>query len=310
MATIRDVARKSGYSVATVSRVLNHKPYVKPAVKAAIEAVIKELDYVPNDVARDLSRGSTRTIGVVLPRFSHPYFTDLTVGIMDAAFANGYNVVLLPSHYDAQVEQDALEQLRRKAYDGLIFTSHQLSLAAMVPYLAFGPVVVCQDPGQVALPAAYTDRGRSYDDALHWIRRRGFHRVGVMLPRGTAVSATAQAIVAAYTRVFGAAPDPALCWVDSMTYADGVAAGAFFAQAKADFVFANGDDIAAGVRQHYLDHNLPVPGLMGQENQLSGQLLGLPSIDHHFKRVGRAALELAIGKRDQSVVVPADFIVR
>ncbi|WP_225047735.1 LacI family DNA-binding transcriptional regulator [Lacticaseibacillus kribbianus] len=310
MTTIRDVAKKSGYSVATVSRVLNHKPYVKPAVRAAIEAVIQELNYVPNDVARDLSRGSTRAIGVVLPQFLHPYFTDLTVGIMDAAFAAGYNVVMLPSGYDPAVEKDYLEQLRRKAYDALIFTSHQLALAALEPYLAFGPVVVCQDPGATKLPAAYTDRGQSYDDALTWIRDRGFTRVGLMLPRKAALSATSQALVAAYTRVFGAAPDPALCWVDSMSYEDGVAAGAFFARAKADFVFANGDDIAAGVRQSYLDHGLAVPGLMGQENQLAGRLLGLPTIDHHFKRVGRAALELAIGRRSGRVVVPADFIAR
>lgn len=63
MPTIRDIARKSGYSVSTVSRVLNQQKYVSDAAKEAIEAVIKQLDYVPNSLARDLSFGQNKNIG-------------------------------------------------------------------------------------------------------------------------------------------------------------------------------------------------------------------------------------------------------
>ncbi|WP_179394655.1 LacI family DNA-binding transcriptional regulator [Lacticaseibacillus absianus] len=310
MTNIHDIARASGYSATTVSRVLNHHKYVSAAVRAKVEAVIRELDYVPNDVARDLSRGRTQTIGVVLPMLDHPYYTDLIAGIMHEAFAQGYRVTMLPSNYAPEVEQAYLDQLRRKAYDGLIFTSHSLALDAMVPYLKYGPVVVCQDPEATPLPAAYTDRGTSYLDAFQWIQAHGYRRIGMMLPRDPALSATAAAMVAAYTQVMGTSPDPANNWIGSMTYADGVAAGAFFVQRQPDFIFANGDDIAAGVLRYYHDHDRVAPPMMGQENQLSAQLMGIPSIDHHFKRVGRAALALAIGARTGQVQIDSDFIAR
>ncbi|TAR47962.1 LacI family transcriptional regulator, partial [Lactiplantibacillus plantarum] len=86
MTNIHDIARLSGYSVSTVSRVLNHQNYVSAKTRGDIEAVINKLDYVPNAVARNLSRGATLTIGVVLPHVDHPYFTQLLHGIMRAAF--------------------------------------------------------------------------------------------------------------------------------------------------------------------------------------------------------------------------------
>ena len=67
MANIKDVAQRSGYSVATVSRALNHHGYVSETAQAKIEAAIADLNYVPNGVAQDLSQGKTFTIGVVCP---------------------------------------------------------------------------------------------------------------------------------------------------------------------------------------------------------------------------------------------------
>lgn len=128
MTNIHDIARLSGYSVSTVSRVLNHQNYVSAKTRGDIEAVINKLDYVPNAVARNLSRGATLTIGVVLPHVDHPYFTQLLHGIMRAAFAANYHIVLLPSKWDSQLELKYLEALRQHAYDALIFTSHGLPL--------------------------------------------------------------------------------------------------------------------------------------------------------------------------------------
>ncbi len=74
MANIHDIARLSGFSTATVSRVINQQHYVAPSTRAAIQAVIDQLDYVPSTMAQNLSAGKTRTIGVILPHTDHPYF--------------------------------------------------------------------------------------------------------------------------------------------------------------------------------------------------------------------------------------------
>lgn len=81
MTNIRDIAKKSGYSASTVSRFLNQTGYVSQSAKQAIQQVIDELDYVPNALARDLSKGKSNTIGIVIPQMQHPFFTELINGI-------------------------------------------------------------------------------------------------------------------------------------------------------------------------------------------------------------------------------------
>lgn len=310
MTNIHDIARVSGYSVSTVSRVLNHRKYVSDPVRAKIEKVIKDLNYVPNDVARDLSRGKTMEIAVVLPAFFPPYYTALTQSITQAAFNLGYQVALLPSSYKPNLERQFLEQFRRRAFDGIIFTSHEMSLKELAEYQAFGPVVVCEDPGSVAIPAAFSDRKPSNEAAFRWIKARGFSRIGLMLPRAPQLSATARSIISAYQAVFGKAPEPELIWTGSLTNEDGKRAGAFFAKVHPDFVFTNSDDIAAGVLAYYLAVGIEPPVVMGQENQLTGQLMGISTIDHHLEQVGPAAVALATGAKTGQVKIASEFIGR
>lgn len=76
-------------------------------------------------------------------------------------------------------------------------------------------------------------------------------------------------------------------------------------------IFTNGDDVAAGVVQAYKAHQKTPPLVIGQENQLSGQLLNIPTINHHFDKLGRQALELVTGAGEmQQVVIESDFIIR
>lgn len=169
MTNIHDIARLSGYSVSTVSRVINHQKYVADDKRAKVEAIMQELDYVPNRVARDLSRGRTKTIGVVLPYANHPYFARVVDGIVSAGFAAGYKIMLLPTNYDMTIERHYLEDLRSKAYDALIFTSRSSSLDTLERYRKYGQIVCCEDPGDDrALAAAYTDRMASYVTALRY----------------------------------------------------------------------------------------------------------------------------------------------
>lgn len=307
---IHDIAKLAGYSVATVSRVINDRPYVSQAAREAVLKVMREADYVPNAVARDLSAGKTWAIGVVTPMREHPYFTSLTDSITQAAFAKGYHVVLLPSQYDATVELGYLEQLRRKAYDGLIFTSHAMNAEEMVPYLKYAPVVLCHDPGRLALPAAFTKRGDTYVAGCRWLKAHGAKRVGLFLPRTPALSATAAAMLTAYETVFGFTPPQAWLADDVMSNAAGYQAAAKLAGQGLDGILTNGDDIAAGAVQYYREHHLPCPLLVGQENQLSSRLLNLPTIDHHFHEVGRHALNLAIEAEHGHIAVPSTFIAR
>lgn len=312
MTTIRDIAKLSGYSIATVSRVLNQHGYVSDTTRAEIEKVIQDQNYVPNAVARDLSVGKTHNIGVVLPHASHPYFTQLIRGIMAAAFASDYRITLLPSEYNEMIEIKYLEQLRRKLFDGLIFTSHGISLKRLSSYLTYGPIVICEDPENNHIPAVYSDRETGYHDAFTWLFTQQIKRIALLFSRPAAESATSSVTLRSYKAVYGDTPKPNWIIDNVTTFLDGYAAAEQLVDAGLDieYIFTNGDDVAAGVRQYYLDHKLLAPALIGQENQLSGFLMNIPTIDHHFVEIGEKALTLVTSdpEADTAITIPSEFI--
>ncbi|MFD1671386.1 LacI family DNA-binding transcriptional regulator [Agrilactobacillus yilanensis] len=312
MANIQEIADYTGFSKSTVSRVLNQKNYVAPRTRDLIEAAIVKLDYVPNAMAQGLSMGQMHNIGVVLPHNEHPYYTQLINGIMAAAFAANYRIMLLPSNYEAKVELAYLQQLRRKVFDSMIFTSHEISRQTLMTYQKYGPIVVCQDPGCLPIAAAYTARVPSYVAAFEWIKAQGYQHISLLATRASNVSATSKTTFQAYEQVFHQAPEPTLIRTGIRKQQDGYAAAAYFVTQKRplDFIFANADDVAAGARQYYLEHDLPVPAMMGQENQLSSQLLNMATIDHHLYEVGENAAKLAISGAVRQFRVESEFIVR
>ena len=74
MATLKDVAKASGLTVGTVSRVLNNRGYISDKTREKVYQVMKELNYQPNEMARSLSKQKNNTIGIILPQIEHPYF--------------------------------------------------------------------------------------------------------------------------------------------------------------------------------------------------------------------------------------------
>lgn len=127
---------------------------------------------------------------MVLPHASHPYFTQLIRGIAEVAFASNYRITLLPSEYNETLEIKYLEQMRRKLFDGLIFTSHGISLKRLSSYLTYGPIVICEDPENNHIPAVYSDRESGYHDAFSWLSAKDIKRIAFLFSRPASESAT------------------------------------------------------------------------------------------------------------------------
>src|SRR5215212_11434172 len=104
MTTIYDVARRSGVSPATVSRVLSGRRTVDPELSEKVRAAVAELGYRPNGVARNLRRASTHLWAVVISDIENPFFTSLVRGLEDVAQNEGYHVVLCNSDEDPAKE--------------------------------------------------------------------------------------------------------------------------------------------------------------------------------------------------------------
>ncbi|MCF6515825.1 catabolite control protein A [Lactobacillus sp. S2-2] len=125
--TIYDVARESGVSMATVSRVVNGNDNVKPETKEKVLAVIENLNYHPNAVARGLASKKTTTIGVIIPSVTNLFFSALALGIDDIASMYDYNIILTNSDGNEEKELKVLETLRSKQVDGIIYMGNKIT---------------------------------------------------------------------------------------------------------------------------------------------------------------------------------------
>ncbi|MFH1804453.1 MAG: LacI family DNA-binding transcriptional regulator [Pseudomonadota bacterium] len=121
-ATMRDVARKSGVSVATVSRVINFPGEVRQETVETVNAAMRVLNYRPNINGRRLKAAQSRSIGVLVPTLSNPVFADSVQGIEQEARAAGLTVLLTASNYNADHEAKAVSTLLDNRVDGLILT--------------------------------------------------------------------------------------------------------------------------------------------------------------------------------------------
>ncbi|WP_128377818.1 LacI family DNA-binding transcriptional regulator [Streptomyces cavernae] len=120
MATMADVARRAGVSVATVSHVLNDTRRVLPDTRRAVLDAIDELGYTPNTLARSLVTSRTRSIGLAVSAISNPYFTEILQGVEAGALRHGYSLLIADPHDDPRHERTVVQLLHERRVDGMI----------------------------------------------------------------------------------------------------------------------------------------------------------------------------------------------
>ncbi len=148
MPTIKQVASHANVSSATVSRVLNNDARVSPEVRQRVRASIAELGYRPNRIARSLRRQSSETIGVIVSDIENPHFTRAVRTIENAAYEQGYRVVLCNTDEDGDKQRAYLDVLAAEQVTGIILvpavaddpTISQM-LDAGIPIVAFDRTV-------------------------------------------------------------------------------------------------------------------------------------------------------------------------
>lgn len=124
-ATIRDVARVAGLSVASISRVLNGHNHVHPDTRKKVLDAMDSLGYMPNAAARSLSTAKSHAIGVVLPDLHGEFFSELVRGMDKAANERGYLLLLSTMHADSKLAGQAMGTMRGRV-DGVIVMAPQL----------------------------------------------------------------------------------------------------------------------------------------------------------------------------------------
>ena len=124
MAGIKEVAKRAGVSISTVSNVMNGKKPVSPELAARVNEAIEELQYEANPVGRGLKSNKTNQVGVIVPSFNQVYFPAILQGIHEAGIKYGYNILVFETNRNVELEKEHVRFLQRSWSDGIILASY------------------------------------------------------------------------------------------------------------------------------------------------------------------------------------------
>jgi LacI family transcriptional regulator len=120
MATIYEVSKLAGVSLATVSRVINNSGKVRSETRGKVLAAMEQLEYRPNAIAQSLASNRSNSVGVLVPELHGPFFGIMLSSIEDELRAFGKHVIITAGHSDEETEKESIEFLASRRCDALI----------------------------------------------------------------------------------------------------------------------------------------------------------------------------------------------
>lgn len=326
--TIKDIAKISGVSVSTVSRVLNNHPDVSEDVRHKVMAVVEEYNYIPNNSARALGQSKSDNIGLIVRGISNPFYTSIIHEIEQDIEKAGYTLVMQQiGSCDDELLAGAMME-RDKRLRGLIFLGGRLdSTKDQIAGIGV-PFVNCSSNNAYGTLDADSYSSVSIDDtqtayeAVKELYKEGHRRIAVLLARpddGSVSQIRYEGYVKALTEA-GMAPDEDLIIsVDSYNIAD-----AYYGTKKwlekgiaFDAIFAISDNLAMGAMRAMREKGIDVPGqcsIVAIDGIDVSEYMApaLSTYCQPMKELGRTSVELLIdliekkGKHRQ-IILPTIF---
>lgn len=178
-----DVAARAGVSVATVSRALSGDPkrVSAPVLQRIIDAA-EELDYIPNNLARNMRAGSSRILGLVISDIGNPFFTAVVRGVEDVAQRHGYSLVLSNTDEDPDREAASLGVMAAERAAGLIIATTNENGTALRRFADMGMAIVAIDRHIADLPtdSVVVDNESASHEAVTHLVRLGHRRIAIV----------------------------------------------------------------------------------------------------------------------------------
>ncbi|KGA33837.1 LacI family transcriptional regulator [Pectobacterium brasiliense] len=304
MATIKDVAKKAGLSVTTVSRFLNNHPYISEDKKEKILAAMKALDYEPSTIAQQMRGVKTQRIGVLISRITNAFFSSLVDALEVTARKNGYSVLIVQNHDSAGEEQKCLDLLKKKIIDGLILCAVENDKDVIEQYQKYGPILLCNTSlDDTRLPIVKMDDERATYNAVSWLLNKGYKKIaystgGGFQPKGHG-SRRNRGFIAAMQNGQQAINDNFI-FRHVHTWRDGQRLAGTILQMdnreRPDAIFAGSDEVACGLISALSAGGVSIPGelaVMGFDNLPIAEMVPIPltTISQPIEQLGRISVE-------------------
>ncbi|WP_312649734.1 LacI family DNA-binding transcriptional regulator [Proteiniclasticum sp.] len=263
-ASIKDVAREAGVSIATVSRVLNNVDVVNEDTKKKVQDAIKKLSYRPNIVARSLKTQRTKTIGILVPDISNQFYPEVVRGAEDVANIYDYNIILCNSDSDLEKEKEYIRVLKEKMVDGMLYMSSSLEgeIIDLIDELELKTVLVETKVSGGRMPSVTIDNKKAAYDATKYLLDKGNKKVayiGLKKDRNNAVSKRYNGYEKAL-KDHGMEVDHSLLYFGDLKAADGYnGINVILENAEIDAVFCASDEVAMGAINALRDKGISCP---------------------------------------------------
>jgi DNA-binding LacI/PurR family transcriptional regulator len=318
-ASVRDVARAAGVSVATVSRSFTVPGSVATATRERVLAVAAELRYAPNRAARGLITGRTGNVGVIVPDLGNPYFHTVLKGAQARARQADYDVFMADGQESA-AEEEALINAMRKQVDGIVLCSSRLPTSKLA-LLEDRPAVVLLNRPVRGRASVVLDSADGMKQAVRHLAELGHRRcVFVSGPRRSwsnqqrqqGLRAAARANGIEYEVVGPVAPQ----------FASGVERAEQLLATGATAVLAYNDLVAVGILSRLAGLRVRVPeelSVVGFDDiPLAAMVIPpLTTVSLPTMRAGEAAVEVLLdhltnqgSARARATKLPATLVVR
>ncbi len=326
--TIKDVANQAGVSTTTVSHVINNTRFVAEPTRDAVEKAMSNLGYHPNTLARSLRSGETKTIGLMLPDGSNPFFADMARRIEDLGFKNGYSVILCNSDNDLEKQCSYIDTLIAKQVDGVIFISAGESKEDLQRLANTGTPVVVVDrniPLSLADMILLDNEQAGYDGAKHLIDL-GHTRIALITgPTELAPSHMRECGFRKALREIGIEPKPEYIVQGDFTMKSGsfVMEKLLLTEPLPTAVFALNDMMAIGAMATARRNGYRIPedfSFVGFDNiELASAIVpSLTTIAQPVGKIAETAVERLLEKvqldvsswENEEIILPAKIIVR
>lgn len=179
--TIKDVAKAANVSVATVSRVLNKKSNVSEEAIETVNKVVEELGYSPNFLGRDLRKSETRRILAIIASTEQSFYSDVLSGMEQAAYAQGYDVLIATTHDSTDHEMHLLNLLFSHSVDGAVLLGPKLDAATISKLAENHNIALCLERLENCNALTVTiDNVKAGRDAVNYLINKGHKRVGMI----------------------------------------------------------------------------------------------------------------------------------
>lgn len=316
MTNIRDLAKMSGVSVSTVSRVLNNHPYVSEEKKLAVLAAIESTNYNRNINAVHLSRGKTQLMGVVLPFTDTPYFALLLKGIAQKALEYDYKLVLFQTDYAEEKEMEALQMLKQKQIDSLIICSRKSDLSLIQEHIQYGTIVLCEKMKKESLPSTFIDHYKVFFQALEYLYQKGHKEIGYCVGRKTgANSFLREQAYMDFLKKYELPFNADYIMDDCLYFEDGekVIEKMKRLDTRPTALLVTSDQVAAGIMIACQKEQLSIPkqlAIIGFNNEPIAKMMNITTIDIPLVELGNNLFLQAMGEDVSSKEISVKLIER